>query len=526
MPAPPVCDGAGRRAGAVQRLFVQHLGGFFGHIFQHRDIGHEQPGVHHQVQRERNRDGRRRHGRGHIGGANQPVDDIGLAPDLGHVPAGDRRDPAGERHPRQQPQQPARQAPGTPAGTPAEPHADPGGGEHQHPHADHDPKGEKDRRDRRMAVLELVQALDLAVDAVGEDEACQARDRNLVSIRPRRLVGPGKQQQRRAARGLPDAFHRGDLLGLVLERIEAVQVAEEDLQRRCDGRKHEADAQHARRRLRGAALEDLPRAQPGQQEGAGQRRCGEHVREAVRKRRVEDDREPARRVVFAGYHLEPGRCLHPRVERQDPERRQRGAEGDAKGCEKVDPLADLAVPEQHHAQKPGFEEEGGQHLVAEQRPGDIADLFHIARPVGAELEAHGDAADHAERESQREDLGPEPVGIEPGRGVGREPAPAEKKQQPAQRDADGREEDVERDIGRELDPGQCKCVHRASLAGSRVSSTRPRLPAAAPARSISQPARRVSTPAPRPRPARCGARCCCSSPPSSAAAERSAAPRY
>jgi hypothetical protein len=35
--------------------------------------------------------------------------------------------------------------------------------------------------------------------------------------------------------------------------------------------------------------------------------------------------------------------------------------------------------------------EGGQHLVAQQRPGDVAHLFHEARPVGAELEAHGDA---------------------------------------------------------------------------------------------------------------------------------------
>ena len=41
--------------------------------------------------------------------------------------------------------------------------------------------------------------------------------------------------------------------------------------------------------------------------------------------------------------------------------------------EQVHPLADPAVAEQHDAQEGGFEEEGGQHLVAEQRPGDVAD---------------------------------------------------------------------------------------------------------------------------------------------------------
>ena len=31
------------------------------------------------------------------------------------------------------------------------------------------------------------------------------------------------------------------------------------------------------------------------------------------------------------------------------------------------------MAEQHHAEEGGFEEERGQHLVGEQRPGDVAD---------------------------------------------------------------------------------------------------------------------------------------------------------
>ena len=36
-------------------------------------------------------------------------------------------------------------------------------------------------------------------------------------------------------------------------------------------------------------------------------------------------------------------------------------------------LADLAVAEQHDAEEAGLEEERGQHLVGQQRPGDVAD---------------------------------------------------------------------------------------------------------------------------------------------------------
>ena len=52
------------------------------------------------------------------------------------------------------------------------------------------------------------------------------------------LVGKAEQDQRRAVRvALEMAFHRHDLGGLVLQRVEAVRVAGEDLDRR-DHRDH------------------------------------------------------------------------------------------------------------------------------------------------------------------------------------------------------------------------------------------------------------------------------------------------
>ena len=46
------------------------------------------------------------------------------------------------------------------------------------------------------------------------------------------LVGNAEQRQGRTGLRLPDAFDRRDLRGLMLERVEPVQVAEQDLQRR------------------------------------------------------------------------------------------------------------------------------------------------------------------------------------------------------------------------------------------------------------------------------------------------------
>src|SRR5688500_6280603 len=149
-----------------------------------------------------------------------------------------------------------------------------------------------------------------------------------------------------------------------------------------------------------------------------------------------------------------GRRLHPRVERQDPERRQRGARGDDDGGGDVHPAGNLVHAEQHHAEERGLEEERGQHLVGEQRPGDVAHLVHVAGPVGAELEAHDDARHHAHREGEREDLHPELVGAEPRRIARALVAQPEHHQQPGEADADGREQDVEGDVQPELDAGE------------------------------------------------------------------------
>jgi hypothetical protein len=64
------------------------------------------------------------------------------------------------------------------------------------------------------------------------------------AVLPRLLVGDGEQDQRRAAFRLPVALHRGDLCGLVLERVQPVQVAHEDLHRDQERAQRHAGLQH------------------------------------------------------------------------------------------------------------------------------------------------------------------------------------------------------------------------------------------------------------------------------------------
>jgi hypothetical protein len=82
-----------------------------------------------------------------------------------------------------------------------------------------------------LGALELVEAADLAVGVVLEDQCRQLGDADLEVVAARGFVGHREQQQRRAALGLPDAFHRRHLLRLVLQRVQPVQVAGQDLQR-------------------------------------------------------------------------------------------------------------------------------------------------------------------------------------------------------------------------------------------------------------------------------------------------------
>ncbi len=114
--------------------------------------------------------------------------------------------------------------------------------------------------DRRALVLgKGIQPLNRRIEAVGQDQRAQQRYLHLVAGHARLVVGQAEQDQRRAAFGeaFVMALHRGDLGGLVLQRVQAVHVAGDDLDRRDDQRHPHRHREHHRRAaaLRGRAAD-------------------------------------------------------------------------------------------------------------------------------------------------------------------------------------------------------------------------------------------------------------------------------
>jgi len=81
-----------------------------------------------------------------------------------------------------------------------------------------------------MSARELIEALQLRVDVVRKNQAGRLGDLQGVVGAAFFLVGQAKQGERCTFFGVPDAFNGSDLGGLVFQRVQAMQVAHEDLQ--------------------------------------------------------------------------------------------------------------------------------------------------------------------------------------------------------------------------------------------------------------------------------------------------------
>jgi|GEM_PF-3033492 len=242
---------------------------------------------------------------------------------------------------------------------------------------------------------------------------------------------------------------------LVFQRVEAVPVARDDLDR-CDdrGHPHRHGKHHARARQPGI---------PQQMEGAGRadhERRGEiggqhHMHEAIGKRGIEDHLEPA-----CGDELSVGvdgiarRRLHPGVRGENPESRDQRSRGDHQRGEEVQSRSHPLEAEQHDAEESRFEEERGQYLVGHQRPDHGAGPVGEGRPVGAELVGHHDAGHDAHAERKGENLQPVIEQVEEHVAAGPEPQGFENREVAGKPDREGREHNMERHCEGELRAGQ------------------------------------------------------------------------
>ncbi|KAG1460159.1 hypothetical protein G6F57_014368 [Rhizopus arrhizus] len=177
-----------------------------------------------------------------------------------------------------------------------------------------------------------------------------------------------------------------------------MHVADEDLHWHRQRRERYRRDQHAPAGFHVRALAQVPRADATDHETGGDERTQRHVRQAVRERGVEHHLPPVHRVHDAIDHLVAGRRVQPAVGRQDPERGEQRAQRHHAGGQEMQARRHPAPAEHHHAEEAGFQEEGGQHFIGQQRADDRAGHFAQPRPVGTELEGHDDAADHAHAE--------------------------------------------------------------------------------------------------------------------------------
>ena len=133
-------------------------------------------------------------------------------------------------------------------------------------------------------------------------------------------IGQREQGSGDTALGFPYAFHGGHLCRLMLQRVQAVQVAKHDLQGHEQGEKQQRHAHHdaalgARRppqQIIGTDGEDHERR--------GDQECRDGVREPVWKGGREDHGGQAEREKTPVDDLVAGRRLHPAVYGENPER--------------------------------------------------------------------------------------------------------------------------------------------------------------------------------------------------------------
>ena len=275
------------------------------------------------------------------------------------------------------------------------------------------------------------------------------------------------------------AFHRHHLGRLVLQRVEPVQVAHEYLGRGYQCCHPHCHREHLACARIGAVLQQMPGPDRADGKGGGQIGGQHGVDQTVRETWVPDDVPPA-----GGGDKLPDivdriadRGLHPAVDRQYPEGRDERADRHREGGDKVQLAAHLVDPKQHHAEKSGLEEKGGQHFIGHQRADHRPGLVGEDRPVCPELVGHHDTGNDAHGEHDGKYLEPVPIEIGVDALVGLQPKGFQHREIARDADGEGGEQEMEADGEGKLYPRQIDCEilfhHLFSLA--RFSCCRARI---------------------------------------------------
>ncbi len=226
-----------------------------------------------------------------------------------------------------------------------------------------------------------------------------------------RVIGQREEEPGLSGRlgGVPDALDRGDL-GLLQEVVVTPErVAEGDHGERGDQAIEGGHAEGAGGEGAMAALEEVEGADAHHEHRCRNESGDRGVHEFRLGVLAEDE---GREIVEfephrVGIEARPRRVLHEGVGDEDPEGGKVGAQGDEIGHREMGGAAQAVPAEEHQADEGRFHEEGHQSFDGERRAKHIAHEMGIHRPVGAELELHGEPGRHADGEVDAEQLAPE-----------------------------------------------------------------------------------------------------------------------
>ena len=138
----------------------------------------------------------------------------------------------------------------------------------------------------------ILQAPDDAVRVVRQDEAAEDGNLDRIAVGLAGFVRNGEKRQRHAARRFPMGLDGSELCRLVLERVQAVQVADEDLQGHEDAQKPQRHRKHDAALVDETTAPDQVGRHRSDNEGGGDIEADNRMGESVREGRVEDDLEP------------------------------------------------------------------------------------------------------------------------------------------------------------------------------------------------------------------------------------------
>ncbi len=275
-----------------------------------------------------------------------------------------------------------------------------------------------ERFHRRNAVLDALPRVRLDLvntrhdlgEGVGQQRRQHIRHLDRPDVLLLALRRPGHHIERsRRSLGLPHGFHGGELGRLRMRADETQRVTQGDDPGSGQHAEQRGHAEGAASQFHMAVAHHIPGAHPGNEHRGGDVTGDAGMHELGLRVRAENQRAEVGEFHAHGHRVERGalRVLHEAVGHQNPQGRQVGADGHQIGHQQMLTFGQALPAEDHHADHGGFHEEGHQSFNGQRRTEDVADETGIKRPVGAELELHGQAGGHAQGEVDKKQLAPE-----------------------------------------------------------------------------------------------------------------------